>query len=644
MAAELLETSKLYAHTVAKVEVEWILAAAQHLVKRQHIEPYYHAASGQVMAFEKISLYGLVLVEKKPVSYSRINPEQSRELFIRAALVEGRYADHKQSKQRLKQHTAANHFFLWRQQVLAELHELEAKSRRRDIIADDQVLFDFYDQRIPPEVINFQGFEHWRSQAEQQNPQLLFVDKVHLMQRDDAAITEAQFPDYLTFEGIRVPVIYHFDPAHEDDGVTIQVPVSALHLLSPASLEWLVPGLLAEKITAMIKALPKQWRKQFAPVPATVAQLLPRLSREQSLTATLAEQLYRVKGVQVPEDCWQSLQLENYYRMNIQVLDEQGKLLDRSRDLTVLRERYRDRVQQQLQTGSNSFEQTGLTDWSFGELAATYQLQQQQLQIQVYPGLRDRGSSVDLTLFDHQQEATSHSLRGMVRLALLSQGHTVKYLHKQLLKGRELGLAVVAMGDRQQVLDDILCATVRQTCFGETQTTDTLIRTPAAFAAALEQGRSQWVERAEAIAQMLSRSLEMVVAIKQQAKKSKNPLLLATAMADIDQQLAHLFYPGCCYQTPWPWLQQYPRYLQAILLRLEKVPMNVHKDRQGIAEIEPLWQRYQEKQHVQGVDLNQPLQEYRWMLEELRVSLFAQTLGTQMSVSVKRLNKQWQLC
>jgi ATP-dependent helicase HrpA len=648
VAAELLETSKLYAHTVASIQTDWVLRVAQHLVKRQHIEPHYDARTGQVMAYEKISLYGLVLVEKKSVSYGAINPSESREVFIRAALVENRYGDNKRIKNSLKQHTSETHFFCWQQALLTELHDLEAKSRRRDIIVDDQLVFDFYAQRIPVDVINLDGFEAWRKKVEQEQPRLLFITREYLMQRGDVHITEAQFPNSLSINGIRIPVEYHFDPAHQDDGVTIKVPVGALHLLSAERLEWLVPGLLAEKVTAMIKALPKQWRKQFAPVPDTVDKIMPRLvNSDKSLALEVSECLYRLKGSKVPDECWQAVTLENYYRFNIHVLDNSGQLLDRGRDLAVLRERYRDQVQQQLQTSGNDFEQTGLIAWSFGDLPATHILHQQGLQISVYPGLDDQGDSVSLRLFDNPDDAVVSSLRGMVRLAILSQGQLIKYLRKELLKNRDLGLTLVDMGNREQVIDDIICAAVRQTCFPSPLSATTLVRKQQEFNTAVEQGRSEWLDRANTIVGCLTEALGLLVTFKKQVKQSKNQLLLAYAMTDIQQQLAGLFYPGCLYHTPLIWLQQYPRYLQAMQLRLDKVPMQPQKDRVSIAELEPLVLRYQQRISTESAavhHLNYPLQEYRWMLEELRVSLFAQTLKTVMPVSIKRLNKQWELC
>lgn len=675
-AGELLETSKLYAHTIAKIDTEWVLSLAQHLVKRNHIEPHYDAKSGQVMAYEKVTLYGLVLIEKKAVSYGTLDPVLSREIFLRTALVEGRYVDHKRIKNSLRQCSAATHFYCYQQALLKELHDVEAKSRRRDILVDDEELFHFYNERVPADVINLEGFESWRKTIEHQQPRLLFIDRGRLMQRSDTHVTAAQFPDNITFKGqgvngLHVPVNYHFDPIHRDDGVTITVPMSVLHLLSPQRLEWLVPGLLSEKITAMIKALPKQWRKQFAPVPSTVEKILPAFlgnkefsdqnNHTRHLAEFLAEQLYRHKGVDVPKTCWQAIEIDDYYSMNIHVIDEAGKLLDQGRDLVLLRERYRDQLQDQLQVAGNDFEQQGLVEWNFGDLPEIYTLDQGALKITVYPGLLDCQESVNLTLYDNPQQALVNSVRGQVRLAVLSQAQTVKYLRKNLLKNKELGLSLVDMGSRDQVIDDIICTAVRQTCFDyalfDSGSSDTnacdcnIIRQQSDFLKVVDRGKSDWVARAEQIAQLLVSALDQVNALKKQIKKFKNPLVLTYAVADIQQQLPRLFYSGCLYLTPLKWLQQYSRYLKAISLRLEKVPTNVNQDRALIAEIELLWKPYQERLSTdsEGIRLfnqlfNKELQEYRWMVEELRVSLFAQSLGTLLPVSIKRLNKQWEKC
>jgi ATP-dependent helicase HrpA len=649
VAGQLLETSKLYAHHVAKVEATWILENALHLVKRHYSEPHYSAKSGQVMAFERITLYGVALIEKQRVSYSAIDIEKSREIFIRGALVEGQYATHGQSKQRLARLTADNHFFLHQQEILNELHDLEAKSRRRDIVADEETLFQFYDTRLPEHIVNLKGFEHWRKQQEKEQPEYLFIDRDLLMQHDARDITQAQFPNSLPVNGLTLPLSYHFEPNHQHDGVSLQVPISALHLITESPLEWLVPGLLREKCIAMVKALPKQWRKHFVPVPACIDKALSQLAvvQDQPLSTALSKQLLRQTGVQIPLELWEDMQIDAYYQMNICVMDEHQNMIDSGRELSVLRERYRDHVQNNLQVVGNDFEREGLTEWDFDELPETYSIAQHGMTIRAYPALVDAGNSVSLKLYDNPDHALVDSLRGMVRFVVLSQKETVKYLQKQLFKGRELGLSLVDIGSKEQVVDDIICAAIKQVCFLDDEQTVTLIRHQSDFIAAINAGRGEIVERAELLADCLVAALNKLVSIKKTIKQAKNPLAIAYAVSDIQQQLQGLYYRGMVYDTPAKWLQQYPRYMQAIALRLDKVASQVNKDRALIAEFEPLKQRLADRYEKQGraeTLLHPQVQVYRWMLEELRISLFAQTIKTIMPVSAKRLNKQWELC
>ena len=648
LAAQLLETSKLYAHTVAKVEPEWILQAAEHLVKRHYVEPHYNARAGQVMAFEKITLYGLVLVEKKRVSYGKIHPTVARETFIRAALVEGAYSENRRIQQVLRRANSDTHFWLHLQKLLNELHDLEAKSRRKDIIVDEEILFSFFDELIPLSVMNLEGFEHWRKEAEHKQAKCLFIDRQRLMQHDANQITVAQFPNSLPLGDLHLPVCYHFDPLHEDDGVTLKVPVQVLGHINAARLEWLVPGLLREKCIALIKGLPKSWRKNFVPVPQFVDKVLPHLQADDKpLGPSLGFALKRATTVDVPDELWQSAELEAYYRINIHVLDEAGKCIARGRDIELLRDKYRDHMQSHIQKVGNDFEKTGLLSWDFGQLPKTYDLKQTGMNVRAYPSLVDCGNSVDIKLHDQPEEALVQTQRGLVRLAILAQTQTVKYLHKQLFKNRELGLTAVDLGKRDEVIDDVICAAVKQSCFNEALNEENLPRDEKAFLASVNKGRADIVGRAEAIVDILVATLEQVLAIKKQIKQSKNALTIAYASADIQQQLTGLFYSGFIYETPFEQLQQYPRFLKAITLRLDKVAMQVQKDRLAIADIQPLWEQYQAKVAKEGraaLMLNQSLQHYRWMLEELRVSLFAQTLGTREPVSVKRLKKQWELC
>ncbi len=641
MAAELIETSKLFAHTVAKIEPEWALASAEHLVKRQYFEPHYNSHSGQVMAYEKVTLYGLTLVEKKSVAYAHIDPVAAREVFIRAAFVEGQYAQHPKRKNiqgKIKD------FFSYQQDLLKELDDLEAKSRRRDILADEQVIFEFYNEVIPEHIINLAAFESWRKKAEQDNAHVLFISRETLMRHGALDITQAQFPNELEWRGMVFPLTYHFEPNHPDDGVSIHVPMSVLHQLPEQRLEWLVPGMLREKCINLVKSLPKSLRKHFVPVPDVVDKALSSMAPDNKpLTDALGLQLKRQTGVEINGDAWLEAQVDNYYRFNIKVVDDKGKVIASGRDLLPLREKYRAQVQQNIQSAATSVERDNIIQWDMDDLPQAIQLQRNGIGIRAYPALVDKNTSVALQVLDNPQQALDLTQRGLARLIFLQLNQTVKYLQKELLKGQDIALSLAGIGSRDQVADDIILAAIKQLVLNDPLT---LPRSKETFDAAVAFIKDKLVATAEELCTHLLASLKLLVDVKKNIKQQKNALVLAYTLSDIQEQLKELFYIGLVYKTPDEWLRQYPRYLRAIQMRLEKAVLNPQKDKLTVLEIQPYWQRLQEfiaKESVFGMTQNSALIEYRWWIEELRVSLFAQTLKTQIPISPKRLDKQWEL-
>lgn len=642
MAAELIETSKLFAHTVAKIEPEWITAAAEHLIKRQHFEPHYDSRSGQVMVFEKITLYGLTIVEKKSVSYSHIDPAQCREVFIRAALVEGQYDQHPKRKS-LRNKNPETDFFAHQLQLLAELEELESKARRRDIVVDEQVIFDFYNERIPVHVVNLAGFEAWRKKAEQEKPKLLFLTREILMRHGAGDITQAQFPNELEWRGMVFPLSYHFEPNHAFDGVSIHVPMSVLHQVPEQRLEWLVPGMLREKCIGLIKSLPKNLRKHFVPVPDVVDKILATLAPDNKpLSEALTQQLKRLTGVDIPKEAWLETSVDDYYRFNIHVVDDKGKIIASGRDLTPLRDKYRERVQQNIQSAATDIERDGIIAWDFAELPQAIQLPRGGISIRAYPALVDKQTSVALQVLDNPLQALDLTQRGITRLIFLALNQTVKYLQKELLKGQEVALTLAGIGNRDQVADDLIMAAIKQLALADQQQ---LPRSHAAFEAAVYLVKDKLILQAQELASQLIASLKLLVEIKKQLKQQKNMLMLAFTISDINHQLTQLFYPGLVYKTPAQWLHQYPKYMRGIQQRLEKAALNPQKDKLQLAEVAPHWQRlvdYLAKEGDYRLAQNSELLDYRWWIEELRISLFAQTLKTQVPVSDKRLDKQWE--
>lgn len=627
VAAELLETSRLFGHTVAKIEPEWALEAAQHLVKREHFEPHYHVKSGQVMAFEKISLYGLTLVEKKRVAFGKIDPTLAREVFIRQALVEANYR-------------GKGKFFKANQDLIASLGELEAKSRRRDILVDDEAIYRFFDERLPADIVNLAGFEHWRKDAEQQQPRLLYLTRDFLMQHDAGSVTEAQFPNSLNLGGLELPLQYHFEPNHTDDGVSLMAPVSVLHQIPEYRLEWVVPGILKEKCVALIKALPKQWRKQFVPVPDYAERALARMTPgNEPLALALGEQLFSISGNPIDPVLWQSVVVDDYYCMNIIVLDEAGKRIDSGRDLLALRDRYRDRLQANIESAGSDLEQEKLLAFPAQSLPEQTQFKRAGISIRVYPALVDEGDSVALRMQDNPDAARALHRAGLVKLLLLQMPEHTKYLQKELLRGKDIGLSVANMGSREQVAQQLMQAAMTQLV---EEAGGFEIRSPAAFTELCTQLQTALVPRATELGTALVNALTQLVEVRKTLKNNRNALMLAFCISDIKNQLDGLFNDAVLIHMPADGLRQYPRYLKAILLRLEKAPQNVQRDKLAIAEWTKIHQAIETVAARLGehkVSLEPRFREYRWLLEELRISLFAQTIKTTQPVSSKRLGK-----
>lgn len=631
-AAEMLETSKLYGHTIARIEPEWVLELSGHLIKHHYYEPHYNPKSGQVIGYDRITLFGLILAEKKPVNYNQIDPKVAREVFIRGALVEGGYAKNPRAKGK---------FFHHNQQQIEAVQDLEAKSRRRDILVDDEVLFRFYDELIPEQINNLAGFEHWRKQAENDAPGLLNIPQSLLMQHQAAEITEAQFPDFLLVDGMELPLFYHFEPGHSDDGVSVGIPATILHTVPEHRLDWLVPGLLRDKCIALVKALPKQWRKQLVPVPHFVDQALTRLKPGNiPLTEALQHELSRLLGKPLPSEIWDGIELDAFYQTNVQVLDDKQKVIDRDRNLMRLREKYRAHVQSTLQSAGGSLEREGITDWDFGEIPKVHTLKKSGIQVKAFPALVVEKQGLALRMLDNPMDAAAENRRGAVQLLAQRMAPTIKYLHKDLLRNKDMALTMVDLGKREDVVRDIINGATEFACLHDQPTP----MDKASFEQALNRGKTEVVRVAQQYERILLDSLARIVQIKKKIKTNKNALALAYASSDIKAQLDALIYRDFIAQTPKEWFEQYPRYLDAVEIRLEKVALNVRKDKVAIAAVDKHWQRHVarlEKEGANGYANNPFWQQYRWMIEELRVSLFAQTLKTKVPVSDKRLDKVW---
>ncbi|MFY0665675.1 MAG: ATP-dependent RNA helicase HrpA [Natronospirillum sp.] len=629
MAAELVETSQLYARTVAKIDPGWCEALAPHLLKRAYSEPHFSAKRAQVMAWETVSLYGLIIVGRRLVNYGAVNALESRELFIRQGLVEGLYR------------TQAP-FYQHNQALLQEVETLEDKARRRDIRVDDEALFSFYDGRIPDGIVNGKGFEKWRKDAEKTTPDLLYFNAEDLRQQDDLPSPQA-YPDHFRFNGLEIPLQYKFAPGQQEDGITAVVPAVALRQLTPERLDWLVPGLLEDKAIALVKSLPKSIRRALVPVPDTVRQALDGVEADNiALTEVLAQRLFRLKGVRIGPDDWQHDNIEQHLKFNIRVVDEASNTLAEGRDISALWQQVTDVDVRPSARTVTELERDGLTRWDFGDIPTTYDLKQAGMTITTYPALVDKVHSVAIELFTDPDFAAQQHRLGALRLARLHLAEQEKCLSTRLPKFKEAALFFAPHGQSRDLLDDLLATAVAEAVV-ENATGACELRTEAEFTAALERGRAELTEVAERLSLELH---SMMASVHQIAKglKGKISFALAFVYSDIKAQLARLVFPGFLLQTPRPQRHELARYLDGMVLRMNRSSGVSPREQMYIDELNTFWERYVAKAEKLRKEqrCSAALEEYRWQIEEYRISLFAQTLGAKSPVSAKRLEKQWE--
>jgi ATP-dependent helicase HrpA len=620
MAAELVETARLFARTVAGIEPEWIEQLAPHLLKRNWFEPHWEKKPARVAAYEQATLYGLVVVARRRVNYGPIDPKLAREIFIREALVAGELRTNAP-------------FFAHNRRLIDEVEQMEAKRRRRDLLVDEQFLFEFYAAQIPEGVYDGDSFERWRSEAERDDPRRLFLTREALM-RQGVDVSAEQFPSRLDMDGVPLALSYHFAPGEPDDGVTATVPVAALAQLGAARLEWLVPGLREEKIAALIKRLPKSLRRNFVPAPQFAQALCERLQPDgRALRDAMAEELRRMTGVEVPREAWQPDTLPPHLSFNLRVVDEKGRELACGRDLTALQAKLTVKVQAAFEAAPFSkMEQTGLTRWSFGELMPEVTLPRQGITLRAYPALVDEGASVALRFLQDAHEAQALTRAGLRRLFMLAMPDKVRYLKKSLPGLQAMCLHYAPVGRCDDLKDDLA-----QAAFDAVFLDEPWPRSAATFDARCEQGRPRLIAEATALAEKMQEVLDEFHTIAGLLRSTA--VHRAHAIADVRGQLAHLVYPGFITRTPAPWRRHLPRYLKAARLRLEKVDRNPARDRQLGDELARLWQPVGERLDKGGLSVEQT--EFRWLIEELRVSLFAQELKTAVPVSTARLEKRW---
>ena len=628
MSAELVETSRLFARTNARVEPQWIEPLAGDLVKRNYFEPHWEKKRAQVVAFEQVTLYGLIVVGRRRVNYGPVDPVVAREIFIREALVEGNY----ESRGAFQQHNL---------DLIGEVDELEAKSRRRDILVDPETLYGFYDERLPDHISNGATFEKWRKGAEHKQPKLLYLTKEYLMRHDAEQVTENRYPDRFKWEALELPLSYHFAPGETDDGVTLTLPVQALRLLPKHRMEWLVPGMLYDKCVAMVRALPKPVRKNFVPVPDFVKGAMEALNAcDEPLTEMLGRQLTRMSGVRIADDAWNVDNLDPHFFMNYRVLDDEGNLLGQGRDLNKLRQKYAEMSQDSIRKLSKShLEQEGLKDWTCGELPVEITRKAGGLILKSYPALVDQKDSVAVQLFESADLAEAENYKGLCRLLRIKCSNQLKFALSKMQQLKATKLLATNLLNHKVLEDDLQNLLIAGVFLNKEQARP---KNREEFVELIEKHKGDLVPFAEKIDPLLNEIFRRASNITRQLK-GKISFDRALAMADIKQHLGRLLSPGFMQQAGMEWLSHYPRYLNAIEIRLEKLPAQVNRDLAWTEELNLLWQKYSKRLevHQQHKMVDPNLQQFYWMTEEYRVSLFAQQLGTRFPVSDKRLRKLW---
>lgn len=642
VAAELSETTQLYARGVAKIEPDWALGINDELIKRSHYEVHWQARTGRVMAYERQSLYGLMLRDKVKVHYGPINRVEAREVLIRQGLVEGNYRG-----------KAA--FYTHNSDLISEVENLEDKARKRGIKVSDEVLFRYYDERLPADITTARGLDSWYRKAAEKAPELLRLNRSDVVTDLAAQFDGAQLPDNISWQSREYPLHYHFEPGHKADGVSVDIPLGLLANAPAARFEWLVPGFLHDKCVNLVKALPKALRKQLVPVPDKVAQALQHMQpSDDSLLEALAEGLRKTAGVRISATDWDSKSLDPFYRMNFRVLDAKGKPLAQGRDLAHLQTRFADKAKASLaEEQAPQLEVQRARHWDFGELASEHKFTQGGVAITAYPALVDCGGEVAVELLHSAEEAAESSRQGLRRLLLNRLGPQAKKLQSAAFASNQQQLQFAATGQsREQWCRGLMSIAVDQVFLADElgravlpeqdRQTQQGPRSAEAFEACYRQGLPQLDAVLQQYTEVLEQILQSWAAIRK-ALKGYQELSWFEQVSDIQQQLSGLFVDDFLLRIEPQRLQQYPRYLSALLQRLEKMRGNYQKDRQATLSLAGFQAKLADQLGSADMPTDVALNDYRWMLEEWRVSLFAQGLGTAYPVSEKRLKAAWQL-
>lgn len=623
MAAELVETSKLWGRMVAEIEPEWIEPLAEHLIKKSYSEPLWSKSRGAVIADEKVTLYGVPIVAARPVNYGAIDPTVSREIFIQSALVEGGW-------------NTKHKFFKENQRLVREVEELEHKSRRRDILVDDRTLFEFYDQRIGTEVVSQKHFDTWWKKAQQKDPELLNFERSFLINDDAEQVSKLDFPNFWHQDNLKLKLTYQFEPGTDADGVTVHIPLPLLNQVEMTGFDWQIPGLREELVIALIKSLPKSYRRNFVPAPNYAQAFLSRaVPLEKPLLDTLIYELRRMTGVTVEAEQWNWEQIPSHLKMTFRVVDENDKKIAESMNLDELKFSLKDRVQESISAvADDGIEQSGLHIWSFADLPQCYEQKQRGFSVKAFPAIVDEKDAVGIKLFETEFEQAVAMQQGLRRLLLLNVPSPIKYLHEKLPNKAKLGLYFTPFGRVLDLIDDCIACAVDKLIadFGG------FVWDEAGFEKLRDFVRENLNEVTVDIAQKVEQILSLNHALNQRLK-GKMDFTMAFALSDIKSQLAGLVYQGFVQKSSYDRLPDLQRYLQAVDKRIDKLAQDVNRDRAAMLRVEQVQQAYQQllAKLPKSKPISDEVAEIRYMIEELRVSLFAQQLGTKYQISDKRI-------
>ncbi|MFI6409269.1 ATP-dependent RNA helicase HrpA [Streptomyces sp. NPDC050548] len=634
MSAELVETSRLWARVNAKIEPEWVEPLAGHLLKRTYSEPHWEKDQAAVMAFEKVTLYGVPIIAQRKVNYGRIDPEASRELFIRNALVEGDWRTH-------------HKFFADNRKLLTEVEELEHRARRRDILVDDETLYDFYDQRVPEHVVSGAHFDSWWKHKRHEEPELLDFERSMLINERAGDISKDDYPDSWRQGPLKFRVTYQFEPGADADGVTVHIPLHVLNQVTDEGFDWQIPGLREEVVTELIRSLPKPIRRNYVPAPNFAQRFLATATPlQEPLTTTMARELKRMVGVPFTADDFDWSKVPDHLLITFRIVDERRRKLAEDKDLEALKLRLKPKARQAIsqaaaataeREGGESLERKGLTDWSIGTLTRVFETRRAGQPVKAYPALVDDGDTVSVRLFDTEAEQAEAMWKGTRRLIVRNiPVNPAKFASEKLTNAQKLALSANPHGSIQALFDDCALAAADKLIgdFGGPAWDE------ESYRKLYERVRAEIVDTTVRAVSQVQQVLAAWQACERRLKAASSPALLPN-LADVRAQLDALVKPGFVTAAGIRRLPDLMRYLVAADRRLQQMPTGVQRDTTRMEKVHEMQDEYAWllEQLPQGRPVPSSVRDIRWMIEELRVSYFAHALGTAYPVSDKRIVK-----